>query len=182
MKQARPSGFAERSPGKSLIAAVVVLCVLGAFLFLPLLPTVLRTLTFTPAASADSEWPRIGGFSHATLPGATHFRAQYANYDSPSFIFSYQCPPETTRESAFEHLKQVFKWHRVHRETEHMLDMRYYRGGGPGQRASVTWLFEPTRHVMTVLVINQGGDLRFHDRWLKRAHELQREYRSDETN
>lgn len=181
MKEARPSELAERSLGKSLITVIAVLGVLGAFLLLPLLPVLIRTFTFTPAPSANSEWPRIGGFSHATLPGATHFRAQYANYDSPSFIFSYQCTPETTRESAFEHVKQVFKWHRVHIETEWMLEMRYHRGGEPGQRASVTWLFEPTRHVMTVLVINQGDCLRFHDRFMKRAHELQRDYLSDET-
>ncbi|MEE9392307.1 MAG: hypothetical protein V3W41_07365 [Planctomycetota bacterium] len=132
-----------------------------------------------PWPGADNRWPKTVGFSHATLPDATGFRAQYENTDTPSYIFSYRCPDGTTHDSAFKYMKGIFKGYLVHRETEHALELRHPSGGGRGQRAAVTFVFDPKRLVMTVLLINQEDCLKYHPRLLKRMMKLHREYSAD---
>jgi len=129
---------------------LVVIIVLGV------VATVLVFGTDKPPISANLEWPQIDAFRRAIFPGATDFQAQYANYDQPSFVFSYRCPPGTTAATAFAYFKTAYGWHRVVREDDRVLVLRYSGKGDPrGQVALFRFMFDSRTSKMTVLRINQ---------------------------
>ena len=152
----------------AILVVVLTLGVFAAFLLIDI---------NEPPSSANREWPQIDAFSRAIFPGAADFQAKYANYDSPSFVFSYRCPPGTTAASAFAHFKTAYGWHRVEREGDHVLVLRYSGEGDPrGQVALFRFRFDAASAKMTVLRINEREDAARPSWFVAKAEKIHKRY------
>ena len=151
--------------------------ILVVVIILGMVATLLVFGTDEPRSSANTEWPQIDAFRRAIFPGATDFQAQYANYDQPSFVLSYRCPPGMTAATAFAHFKTAYGWHRVEQEDDRVLVLRYSGEGDPrGQVALFRFIFDSPTSKMTVLRINQIEHVAYKDSFSRRAEKLHRGY------